>query len=355
MREIFSKRLLNARKQANLSQDELVELINGKVKKTAIAKYERGEMMADADVVIALAKALGQRVDYFYRPFNVVISNVEFRAKASLGSRREESLRQMISSRIERYVELEQLLNVSSRFENPLKDFIIASQEDAEVAARELNKAWHLGTDALGKVTGILEDNGIKVIEIEADIDFDGYSALVNGNIPVIVLRSNLNTTERKRLTALHELAHLLFKFADGISPNDKERMCSRFAGALLLPAENLHSELGRFRSTLSGFELGLLKDKYGISALAIVVRAYQLNIITNFTQIKLINYCRQTKLETHIGSNKSTDNASRFELLLSRALTEDIISQNKAAELAFMTLDDFLTKYQFNDKASNY
>ena len=355
MREIFSKRLLNARKQANLSQDELVELINGKVKKTAIAKYERGEMMADADVVITLAKALGQRVDYFYRPFNVVISNVEFRAKASLGSRREESLRQVISSRIERYVELEQLLNVSSRFENPLKDFIIASLEDAEVAARELNKAWHLGTEALGKVTGILEDNGIKVIEIEADIDFDGYSALVNGNIPVIVLRSNLNTTERKRLTALHELAHLLFKFADGISSNEKERMCSRFAGALLLPAENLHSELGRFRSTLSGFELGLLKNKYGISALAIVVRAYQLNIITNFTQIKLINYCRQTKLETHIGSNNSTDNASRFELLLSRALTEDIISQNKAAELAFMTLDDFLTKYQFNDKASNY
>jgi Zn-dependent peptidase ImmA (M78 family) len=355
MREIFSKRLLNARKQANLSQDELVELINGKVKKTAIAKYERGEMMADANVVEALAKALNQRVDYFYRPFNVAISNVEFRAKASLGTRKEESLRQVISSRIERYVELEQLLNVSSRFENPLRDFIVMSNEDAEVAARELNKAWNLGTDALGKVTGILENNGIKVIEIEADTDFDGYSALVNNNIPVIVLRSNLNTTERKRLTAFHELGHLLIKFADGISPNEKERMCSRFAGALLLPAVNLYSELGRFRSALSGFELGLLKDKYGISALAIVVRAYQLNIITNFTQIKLINFCRQTKLETHIGSNNSTDNASRFDLLLSRALTEDIISQNKAAELAFTTLDDFLTKYQFNDKASNY
>lgn len=355
MREIFSKRLLNARKQANLSQDELVELINGKVKKTAIAKYEHGEMMADADVVKTLAKALNQRVDYFYRPFNVEISNVEFRAKASLGSRKEESLRQVISSRIERYVELEQLLNVSSQFENPIRDFSVSSQEDAEAAARELNKAWQLGTDALGKVTGILEGKGIKVIEIEADTDFDGYSALVNGNIPVIVLRSNLNTTERKRLTALHELGHLLINFADGISSNEKERMCSRFAGALLLPAENLYSELGRFRSTLSGFELGLLKDKYGISALAIVVRAYQLNIITNFTQIRLINFCRQTKLETHMGSNNSNDNACRFDLLLSRALTEDIISQNKAAELAFMSLDDFLTKYQFNDKASNY
>jgi len=262
MKEIFSKRLLNARKQANLSQDELVTLIEGKVKKTAIAKYERGEMMADADVVVALAKALHQRVDYFYRPFNVEIANIEFRAKASLGTRKEESLRQLIASRIERYIELEQLLNVSTRFVNPLADMLITSQHDAEQAAVELNKAWELGSDALGKVLAILEDNGIKVIEIEADSGFDGYSALVNDNIPVIVLRSNNNTTERKRLTALHELAHLILKFAAGISSNEKERLCSRFAGALLLPADNLYKALGRYPSTISGYEIGLLKKK---------------------------------------------------------------------------------------------
>lgn len=64
------------------------------------------------------------------------------------------------------------------------------------------------------------------------------------------------------------------------------------------------------------------------------------------------MNYCRKTQLETHIGLNCSTDNATRFDLLLSHALNEDIISQNKAAELAFMTLDAFLTKYYSNDKA---
>jgi Zn-dependent peptidase ImmA (M78 family) len=355
MKEIFSKRLLNARKQANLSQDELVSLIDSKVKKTAIAKYERGEMMADADVVIALAKALKQRVDYFYRPFNVEIANIEFRAKASLGTRKEESLRQLIASRIERYIELEQLLNVSARFVNPLTEMLIATQEDAEKAAIELNRAWKLGSDALGKVLAILEDNGIKVIEIEADSGFDGYSALVNDNIPVIVLRGNKNTTERKRLTALHELGHLILPFAPGLSKKDKERLCNRFAGALLLPAENLFSEFGRYRSSISGFELGLVKDKYGISAMAIVMRAYQLDVITNLLQIKLINYCRKTLLETHIGSNNSSDNASRFDLLISRALTEDMVSQNKAAELALMTLDEFLTKYHFNDKVDDY
>jgi Zn-dependent peptidase ImmA (M78 family) len=355
MKEIFSKRLLNARKQANLSQDELVSLIEGKVKKTAIAKYERGEMMADADVVIALAKALNQRVDYFYRPFTIEIANVEFRAKASLGTRKEESLRQLIASRIERYIELEQLLNVSARFVNPLAGMLIITQENAEQAAMELNRAWKLGSDALGKVLAILEDNGIKVIEIEADAGFDGYSALVNDNIPVIVLRSNNNTTERKRLTALHELGHLILPFAPGMSQKEKEQLCNRFAGALLLPAVNLYAEIGRHRSSITGYELGLIKDKYGISAMAIVMRAYQKDVITNFLQIKLINYCRKTLLETHIGSNNSSDNSSRFDLLLIRALTEDMISQNKAAELALMTLDDFLTKYHFNDKVDDY
>lgn len=355
MKEIFSKRLLNARKQANLSQDELVALIDGKVKKTAIAKYERGEMMADTAVVEALAKALGQRVDYFYRPFNVLISNIEFRAKASLGSRKEESLRQLITSRIERYVELEQLLNTATQFHNPFEGRVLGTQEEAETAAGELITAWNLGAEGLGKVIATLEDRGVKVIEIEADKDFDGYSATVNGTMPVIVLKSNDNTTERKRFTALHELAHLLFEFEEALPAAEKERICSRFAGAVLLPAVKLQSELGRFRSSISGFELGLLKDKYGISAMAIGVRAYQANIITRFTEIKLINFCRQTTLETHIGSNNSNDYATRFDMLLSRALTEDIISQNKAAELAFMKLDDFLTKYHSNDDTLSY
>jgi Zn-dependent peptidase ImmA (M78 family)/DNA-binding XRE family transcriptional regulator len=350
IKEIFGQRLLNARRQAGLSQDQLVELIRERVKKTAIAKYERGEMMPETEVIETLAKALNKSIDYFFRPFTVIVSDVAFRAKSSLGSKKAESLKNIIVSKIERYLELEKLLNMNSGFENPLKGIFIRTPEDVEKAAVKLAAAWNLGSEGMWNVIGMLEDNGIKVIEIDADEDFDGYSAYTNIVIPVIVLRGKGSTTERKRLTALHETAHLLLRFEEGLADVEKERYCHRFAGAILMPSATLYRELGKFRSLITQRELGLLKDKYGISAKAIVVRAYQLNIISKYLYIKLLSEINADKYERHIGSNNSHERSIRFEMLLSRALSEGLISHNKAAELAGLTLDELINNLKTND-----
>jgi len=350
MKEIFGQRLLNARKQAGLSQDQLVALISEKVKKTSIAKYERGEMMPDSDVLDILAKALNKSIDYFFRPFTVEVSSVEFRAKSSLGSKRVENLKSIIVSKIERYLELEKLLNMNSDFENPLQGIIVQKAEDVEDAAGKLATVWNSDGKGMGNVIGMLEDNGIKVIEIEADEDFDGYSAYANNKIPVIVLRCNANTTERKRLTALHETAHLLLDIDKGVADAEKERFCHRFAGAMLMPAATLQRELGHVRSYINHRELGLLKDKYGISAKAIVLRAFQLNIISKYLYIKLLSEINADRYEKHIGSNNSTERSIRFEMLLSRALSEGLISHGKAAELAGLSIDQFLNNFKTND-----
>jgi len=350
MKEIYGQRLLNARKQAGLSQDQLVALIGGKVKKTSIAKYERGEMMPETGVVETLAESLNQSIDYFFRPFTVEISSVEFRAKSSLGSKRAENLKSIIVSKIEKYLELEKLLSMNPDFENPLDDIVIHEAGDVENAAARLCTLWNTGSKGMGNVIGMLEDNGIKVIEIEADDDFDGYSAYANGEIPVIVLRYNRNTTERKRLTALHETAHLLLGFDKNIADAEKEKLCHRFAGAMLMPAATLYRELGQLRSLITHRELGLLKDKYGISAKAIVVRAYQLNIISKYLYIKLLSEINTDKYEKHIGSNNSYEKSIRFEMLLSRALSEGLISHGKAAELAGLSIDELLNNLTTND-----
>jgi Zn-dependent peptidase ImmA (M78 family) len=347
MKEIFSKRLYNARRQAGLSQDQLVALINGKVKKTAIAKYERGEMMAEPDVVMALAKALNQKFDYFFRPLTVSVSNVEFRAKSDLGTRKEETLRHEIIARIERYLELKRILNDTATFNNPFKGRVIRTPEEAEQAAEELCAIhWKLDDEGIASVMNLLEDKGIAIIEIDADESFDGYSADVNGEVPVIVLRGRANTTERKRFTAMHEAAHLMFDFDDSATKRERERMCNRFAGAMLMPATTLYRELGQYRSNISFSELGLLKDRYGISAMALVMRAYQLDIISKFTFLQLREKINDDKFEKTIGSNTGTDRPIRFDMLLLRAISEELISMNKAADLACMTLDDLVKHY---------
>jgi len=347
MKEIFSKRLFNARRQAGLSQDQLVARINGKVKKTAIAKYERGEMMAEPDVIMELAKALNQKFDYFFRPLTVSVSNVAFRAKSDLGIRKEETLRHEIIARIERYLELKRILNDNTIFDNPFKGRVIRAVEEAEQAAEELcTSHWNIDDEGIYSVMNLLEDKGIAIIEIDASEHFDGYSAYVNDEIPVIVLRGRPNTTERKRFTAMHEAAHLMLNFDESATKGEKERMCNRFAGAMLMPAKTLYRELGRYRSTISISELGLMKDRYGISAMALVMRAYQLEIISKFTFLQLREKINDDKFETTIGSNNIIDRPIRFDMLLLRAVSEELISLNKAADLACMTLDDLAKHY---------
>ena len=71
MKDLFGKRLRSARLLAAMSQDQLVLAINNLVTKNAIAKYERGEMLPGSKVLIALAKALGIKTEYFFRPYTV--------------------------------------------------------------------------------------------------------------------------------------------------------------------------------------------------------------------------------------------------------------------------------------------
>jgi Zn-dependent peptidase ImmA (M78 family)/DNA-binding XRE family transcriptional regulator len=348
-KRIFGTRLVSARKQAGLSQDGLVERIGSMVKKTAIAKYERGEMVPRPNVIEVLAKALDQPVDFFFKPVEVDVENIEFRAKASLGKRKKEMLKELIATRIEHYLELERLLNVNESFVNPLKDMIISSGNDVELAAEKLHEVWKLGSNPIGSVMGLLEDVGFKVIEIEADNDFEGYSATVNEQIPVIVVREN-TSVERKRFTALHEAGHITMNFDPKLGKSDVEKLCHRFAGAMLIPRRVFYRHFGSTRTSFSTYEMGLIKDKYGISAGAFVMRASALEVIAKHRMVHLFQKIRKDPFELHIGSNNSTDDSTRFGQLLMRALTEGNISHTKAAELTGLPYKDFINQYLKNE-----
>jgi Zn-dependent peptidase ImmA (M78 family) len=127
-----------------------------------------------------------------------------------------------------------------------------------------------------------LEDNKIKVIEIESDDEFDGLSAWANdGAIPVIVLNNSvIKSLDRKRFTALHELAHLILDL-DGHTEKQKEKFCHYFAAAMLLPSDSLEKKVGKSRTNVLLPELGGIKKQYGISMQAIAFRMKDLGIIT--------------------------------------------------------------------------
>lgn len=88
-------------------------------------------------------------------------------------------------------------------------------------------------------------------------------------------------TVERKRFTALHELAHILFPLLETMDYNKKERMCHRFASAILLPKEVVYTYVGQIRDNLSVSELSSLRTMYGVSVAAIVHRLRDLSVIS--------------------------------------------------------------------------
>lgn len=132
MKSTFSKRLKNARTIAMLSQDDLVAKMDNLVSKNAISKYEKGEMRPSSKVLLKISEALDVKPDYFYRSYDVSINGVEFRKRKSLGVRRIESIKQRAVDFIERYIEVEELLNINVKFNNPIKKYCINSSYDIE-------------------------------------------------------------------------------------------------------------------------------------------------------------------------------------------------------------------------------
>ncbi len=341
MKEIFAKRLKAARLLAGLSQDKLVDAIDHMVSKNAIAKYERAEMMPNSQVLIALAKALSVKSDYFFRPFTVEIGQVEFRKKSKLGARKIKVLQQLASDQIEKYLEIESLLDISSKFDNPIGHLLISKGEDVEKAVNTLLESWKIGVNALPNVIELLEDKEIKVIEIDADHAFDGLSGWANGEVPVIVLNKNY-PIERKRFTALHELGHLLMQVKKNLSPKEMEKLCHRFAGAMLMPKETFLTELGEHRSSFSLPELIAIKENYGLSVQAIMARARDLGVINDSTYIRFRKFVNHNRQEAGWGKYLGKEQSDRFMQLIHRAASEEIISMSKAANLAGKKLAEF-------------
>lgn len=341
----LASRLKSARLMNGLSLQGLADKIENRITKQSLSKYELGQVVPDSEMIGILSEALGVRPDYFFSDQVLEFGTIEFRKLESYPAKERTRIVEIAKDELGRYLELEQILGIETRFENPISHISISSQQDIEEAAQTLRNHWGLGTGALSNVIELLEDHHVKVLEIESTEEFDGFCTWVNGkNIPLIVLnKAKLkDVPDRKRFTALHELAHLLLE-VNHHPEKEKEKFCHAFATAMLIPAETLKNELGGKRSKLSFNELGAIKQQYGISMQALVFRAKNVGLISD-------NYFRQFYVVfNQLGYRKTepvdfvgTEHSNRFSQLLFRALAEDFISMSKAAALKNQKLAEF-------------
>jgi Zn-dependent peptidase ImmA (M78 family)/transcriptional regulator with XRE-family HTH domain len=348
MSQLFSERFRSARRLNGYSLQDLSDQLENKISRQALHKYEKGEVIPDSEKIGLLCQALNVRPDYFFRENTVELGPIEFRKLQRFPAKEETRIIEIVRDKLARYLELEEILAQPYVFEHPLKDFGPVNEfSDIEKAADQVRIAWKLGCDPIANCIELLEDNGIKVIEVESEDSFDGMQTWVNGNIPVVAINTKrIKAADRKRFTVLHELGHLLLTFKDGIPEKEKEKFCHQFAGALLLPGRSLRVELGKSRSKLMIQELGMLKKEYGISIQAIVMRARDLEIVSESYTTQFFFYMRQMGWRVQEPFEyESEEKSKRFEQLLFRALAEEFISWSKAASLNNQTLAEFREK----------
>jgi Zn-dependent peptidase ImmA (M78 family) len=121
----------------------------------------------------------------------------------------------------------------------------------------------------------------------------------------------------------------------------DEEQACNRFAGAFLFPESEAIAHLGCPRRSLEPQELYLLKHEYGLSMAGCLYRAKDLGIITEARckDLYLKYFVGQKWRAGEPGAPYPQEHTWLFQQLVYRAMSEEIISESKAAELLQMPL----------------
>jgi Zn-dependent peptidase ImmA (M78 family)/DNA-binding XRE family transcriptional regulator len=352
---MLATRISRARAAAGLSLRDLAEAVG--VSHTAIAKFERGDLVPGSETLLSLARATGVKVEFFFRPDTVELGQPEYRKRSRLGAKALARVEAEILDQTERVVEL-----LGFFPEPPMPSFAVpdglpdaAGVDDIEDVALALRDAWDLGDNPIADLVATLEERGVLVLTTPGDPDgrFDGLAARVAG-IPLVVVGAEW-PGDRQRFTLAHELGHLVLA---GRLPAelDEERACNRFAGAFLAPRPTVWAELGRKRRRLEERELLGLKHEYGLSMAAWVFRACDTGVIDRSTFAVLQRTLRARGWhKQEPGDAVPPEQPSHFRRLVLRALAEDIIGEAKAAELVGSPLAAFRAwrGFQEGDRAA--
>ncbi len=277
-----------------------------------------------------ISYALGVGAAWLMSRPSVQVDWVGYRKHSTLTKGKQESITAVAAKRVEGELRLRALFNTRTATVVPTHE--AESFQSAEDAAGHVRTIWGLGEGPISGLVETLEERGAVVLAWPETGKFDGLSGWANDDTPVVVVNS-IRPPDRVRFDAAHELGHLVIRCSDPDA--DQETLAHRFAAALLVPRLAAIQELGEHRRELSLPELGLLKQRWGLSMQAWVRRAFDCEIIGKSTYQDLNIRFRTNGWHRHEPYEyEGVEEPLLFRRLLWRALEEQIISRGEALEL---------------------
>lgn len=275
-------RLTLAREAAGLLQSELAERID--TTQSAVSQYEDpdGRVKPSPERIARLSLALGVPPAFFAGDVGPRLdpNSCHFRKRRSAKKRDQAR----VLARGDIVLILSDYLNRLMHLPDPTLEELqttVASVEGIEALALRVRDSWGLGQGPVPNVIRLMERHGVIAIEVMTEAsDLDAFSSW-RENRPVVFLGADKRSATRRRFDVAHELGHLLMHRSCKPGDKTREAEADRFAGAFLMPAETFRRECP---SRLSWPHLRALKKRWGVSLQAIIYRAGELAIWTQYT-----------------------------------------------------------------------
>lgn len=291
----YGQRLTEARVARGVYKNALADMIG--VTPMAITRYEAGQDKPHVERLTAIADKLNFPIDFFLSPpFEGALGTVFWRSRAN----ESKFAREMTEQRMKWLCQLFDTFEADLEF--PVvdlpdldlpKDFRLLTSTVIERAAESVRSKWGLGDHPIPDVILALENAGIPVVAMDIQSDKqDGFTfRSPRLGRPFVGINVNEVSAARARLDAAHELGHiLLHQYVTPEQDRDSklhrilELQAFRFAGAFLFPRDAFLTEV----RTVSLDYFCALKKRWGMSIGAMIMRAFDLDLIDAETKSEL-------------------------------------------------------------------
>lgn len=276
--------MILAREARGLTQGELAAAMN--IGQGTLSKYETGFSVDPPDSFIdTLSSNLGYPKEFFFeleRPYG--LPPFHYRRRKKLTAK---ALAKIVADMNIRRLHLKKLLvSFDMKTKGVIPEIDINEYQgkgrgapSIEDIARQVRAMWMLPRGPISNMIELLEANGGVVIPCDFGTDLiDAMSQRIEG-LPVLFFINVNAPADRLRHTLAHELGHMVMHSVTLKSDEDMEDEADEFAGAFLLPADELRPQLRKFDLR----QLANLKQYWKVSMGALAVRASRLNLITPY------------------------------------------------------------------------
>lgn len=267
-----------AREARGWPQTELARLSG--IAQGSISKYEKDLQRPSAGQVDALSDALGFPATFFAdsdaRPAAVAYRSRSLRsARLEAHVRARMNLARLVAQRL--LVDVDVDSDTVARFPDPDSTF-----DSPESAADQLRTAWWIAPGPVEGIGDYIEAAGGVVLRVDLGTEetVAAYMHPLGDPVRWFFINTRVSAGDRVRFSLAHEIGHAVLH-EDGLVPDSREAETESnlFAGALMLPARDLRSELPRGRLRLA--HLLELKRRWQVSMQTIALRAHQIGALS--------------------------------------------------------------------------